>query len=190
MTAKNPFKKHATIFAKGKNSYNGLTIERHGNDYYISDGFTMLKINNCFYQVYIQPVSELFILLEDNTCIRYVHKSAPIIKKSDTLKNYFEHFYPTTNAHKVEFTSIFVNTANGIVRIAKIHNKIAVFNDEFCKAVFDYSNAFSKLTFFSDGILNGVYFTCEEKVIEGLIMPIRPDSILRVLRDIVGVANL
>lgn len=190
MAAKNPFKKHASILLKSKNGFNGLTIERHENTYYIADGFTMLKIESPFYEVYFKPVSELYITLEDNYQIKYKVGYAPILGRGDSLKHCFEHFYPHENVSNVEFTSVIVSCANGLVRIAKIHNKIAAFNNDFYEAVLSYARAFSPLTFISNGILNGAYFTCEDKIIEGLIMPIRPDNVINVLRNIMYANNI
>ena len=60
--AKNIFKKHLQIFIK---STQRTVIQRADDIYYISDGYTLLRLPDWLYNAEVRPVSPIFPALEN-----------------------------------------------------------------------------------------------------------------------------
>lgn len=135
---KNPYKQHLRIFAK--NSYQSVLIERHDGIYYISDGFTMLKIPAGHYELFAVPVNQLYIVLEDEqSAIRRRGEKLPELKPGHdrTLLNVWE---KTQARIPAKITRLLTESTQGdkLLRYVHIGDGIHLYNDDYIFAMRQY----------------------------------------------------
>lgn len=134
--AKNYFKKHLDIFAKDKK--HRIIIERHDDFYYISEGFTMIRLPAVFYEVFARPVNPLFISLENGqNAARQPSEPLPVIRPdfSECLRKIWESTKAETPA---QLSRLIIESDNAAARVVKIDRKIMLYNNDFITAIRQY----------------------------------------------------
>ena len=142
--ARNLYKKHLDTFIKNKNQR--ILIERHDNFYYISEGFTILRLPAVYYEVFARPVNPMFIVLENGQqAKRQPGEKLPEILPgtADTCKKVWD----TTEAiNSAKLTPVIMEIDDKQCRIVKTGNKMMMYNERFIAAVRQYCGDDMKCT--------------------------------------------
>lgn len=139
---KNPYKKHAMVFVKNKERT--IIVERTGDNIYISEGFSMLRIPYIYYEFYIRPLSPLFVALEDGQKATREGKSEiPTVGYSDgSLARIFDNANATLDTTVTPFLYDASECAHNI-RLVQVGNRLAQYNDTYLSAAMEYAIAFN-----------------------------------------------
>lgn len=142
--ARNPYKKHLDTFVKNKNQR--VLIERHDDYYFISEGFTILRLHAVYYETFARPVNSMFIPLENGQqAKRQPGEPLPEIQPgtADTCKKVWT---MTKAINDAKLTPIIYETDNGQCRIVKTGNKMMMYNEKYINAIRQYCNDEIKCT--------------------------------------------
>jgi hypothetical protein len=142
MASKNQYKKHAMVFAKNKKQR--IIVERKGDFYYISEGFSMLRIPYVFYEILVHPLAPLFVKLEDGQkAIREAGREFPTIGCSDgSLARIFDNTKATLETTVTCFLYDDPD-CNRSLHLVNVGKRLVAYNDEFLRATMEYATAFN-----------------------------------------------
>jgi len=142
--ARNPYKKHLDAFAK--NNERPVLIEHHDDFYYISEGFTILRLPAVYYEIFARPVNPLFISLENGQqAKRPPREKLPEIQPgtADTCKKVWTMTEATNDA---KLTPVIMDLDNGQCQIVKTGNKMMMYNEKYINAIRQYCDDEIKCT--------------------------------------------
>lgn len=134
--ARNQFKKHLDIFVKNKRQT--VLIERKDDFYYISEGFTLLRLPAVYYEVLARPVNPLFIHLENGQCAtRQPRETLPELNpgKIGQLVNIWDR---TKAENPAKLSRVIVETDTGHARAVNVGKKIMLYNETYITAMREY----------------------------------------------------
>lgn len=145
MANHNIFKKHCNLFIKNKKQ--NVLIERYNDNYYISDGFTLLRVPDFIYNVAVRPLSPMFVPLENKQgAVRRAGEILPEIKAGHctTLHDCFTRYEATQAAEITPFVYNPVNDSKVYIRLVNLQNgKPMTYNDIYIEAVLEYCGTLS-----------------------------------------------
>ena len=136
---KNPFKEHLRIFAK--NTYQDVLIQRDNGIYYISDGFTMLRLSSGHYELFAIPVNQqLYIMLEDGQSV-VRRRDEKIPEPNPGGAHVLRDMWEKTQAQiPAKITRLLVENSEGdkIMRYVRIGGDVHIYNDDYIFAMRQY----------------------------------------------------
>lgn len=143
MATINLYKKHALLFAKNKKQR--IIIQRENDCYYISEGFTMLKLPAVYYDVLIRPLSPLFLQLENGQkAIRRPGEELPEMDVGAAdLANIFSRYKCENPVNITDFLYDPIGNKNAAIRLAEIDWKFHQYNDGYISAAMEYADSFT-----------------------------------------------
>lgn len=143
MATYNNYKKHAMIFAKNKKQK--IIITRENDCYYITDGYTMLKLPAVYYEVLLRPLSQLFLQLENGQkAIRRPGEELPEIDPGAAeLANIFSRFKCENPVNITDFLYDPIGNKKAAIRLAEINWKFHQYNDGYISAAMEYADSFT-----------------------------------------------
>lgn len=143
MATYNNYKKHAMIFAKNKKQK--IIITRENDCYYISEGFTMLKLPAVYYDVLIRPLSPLFLTLENGQkAIRRPGEELPEMDMGvASLENIFSRFKCENPVNITDFVYDPIGNKKAAIRLTEINGKFHQYNDDYISAALEYADSFT-----------------------------------------------
>ena len=135
---KNPYKEHLRIFAK--NTAQNVLIQRDNGVYYISDGFTMIRLSSGQYELFAVPISPLYIPLEDGQSVirrRGEKLPEPNPGGAYVLRDMWE---KTQAQIPAKITSLLTESRDGnkLMRYVHIGGNIHIYNDDYIFAMRQY----------------------------------------------------
>lgn len=141
MANRNIFKKHCNLFIKNKKQ--NVLIERYDDNYYISDGFTLLRVPEFIYNCSVRPLSPMFIPLENGQgAIRRPGETLPDIKpghRTTTLHDCFTKYEAINPVTVTPFVYNPVNDPKMFIRLVTLHdNRPMCYNDYYMEAIHEY----------------------------------------------------
>ena len=136
---RNPYKEHLRIFAK--NAYQNVLIQRDNGFYYISDGFTMIRLSARHYELFAAPVNQqLYIMLEDGqSVIRRRGEKLP--EPNPGSAHVLRDIWKKTQAQiPAKVTRLLVENSDGdkLMRCAHVGDEIHLYNDDYIFAIRQY----------------------------------------------------
>ena len=142
MATTNLYKKHATLFVKNKKQRTVIT--RENDCYYITDGFTMLKLPAVYYDVLIRPLSPLFLHLENGQkAIRKPGEELPEIDfTAPNLADIFSRYKCENPVNITDFIYDPIGNKYAAIRMVEISWNFHQYNDAFIAAALEYAAAF------------------------------------------------
>ena len=143
MATYNNYKKHAMIFAKNKKQK--IIITRENDCYYVSEGYTMLKLPAVYYDVLIRPLSPLFLQLENGQkAIRRPGEELPEMDVGAAdLANIFSRYKCENPVNITDFLYDPIGNKNAAIRLAVINRNFYQYNDNFISAAMEYADSFT-----------------------------------------------
>ena len=142
MATINLYKKHAMLFAKNKKQR--IVITRENDCYYITDGFTMLKLPAVYYDVLIRPLSPLFLQLENGQ--KAIRKPAEELPEIDltapTLADIFNRYKCENPVNITDFVYDPIGNKYAAIRMVEINWNFYQYNDTFMGAALEYAAEF------------------------------------------------
>lgn len=135
---RNPYKQHLRIFYK--NTAQNVCIQRDNGVYYISDGFTMIKLPAERYELFAVPVNPLYIPLQDGqSVIRRRGEKLPEPNPGNVhmLRDIWE---KTQAQIPAKITRLLVENSSGdkLMRYVRIGDNIHIYNDDYIFAIRQY----------------------------------------------------
>ena len=175
---KNPYKKHAMVFVK--NNKMRIVVERTGDNYYISEGFSMLRIPYVFYEILIHPLNPMFVKLEDGQkAIREAGREFPTIGCSDgSLARIFDNTKATLETTVTCFLYDDPDY-NRNLHLVNVGKRLVAYNDEFLRATMEYATAFN-----ATNDRNPVLKFEDEIGVGCIIMPVNSESFAAALETL------
>ena len=142
MATTNLYKKHAMLFAKNKKQR--IIIQRENDCYYISDGFTMLKLPAVYYDVLIRPLSPLFLQLENGQkAIRKPGEEPPEIDlTAPNLADIFSRYKCENPVNITDFVYDPIGNKYAAIRMVEINWNFYQYNDTFIASALEYAIEF------------------------------------------------
>lgn len=145
MANANIFKKHCNLFIKNKKQ--NVLIERYNDNYYISDGITLLRVPEYIYNCSIRPLSSMFIPLENKRgAIRRPGEILSDIKPEicTTLHDCFTRYEAVNPVTITPFVYNPVTDLKMYIRLVTLSNgKPMTYNDVYIEAVLEYCGTLS-----------------------------------------------
>ena len=143
MASKNQYKKHAMVFAKNKKQR--IIVERKGDFYYISEGFSMLRIPYVFYEILVHPLAPLFVKLEDGQkATREAGREIPTIGYGDgSLARIFDKANATVETSVTPFLYAPVEGLCHNIRLVYVGKRMVQYNDTYLTAAMEYATGFN-----------------------------------------------
>lgn len=143
---KNPYKKYIKAILEHHAEYK-LAIERAGDDYYICDGISLLKLPQGIYCEFFTGTDMPFVHLVDGESIEYPSGSFVGQKKhKNELADLFDRIvvkdYANFTKLVAEDISEYNHKVKRKIRIAIIGNEIAGFNEEYILAAKEFAGVF------------------------------------------------
>ena len=142
MATTNLYKKHALLFAKNKKQR--IIIQMENDCYYITDGFTMLKLPAVYYEVLIRPLSPLFLRLENGQkAIRKPGEELPEIDlTAPSLADIFSKYKCEIPVNITDFVYDPIGNKYAAIRMVEINWNFYQHNDTFIAAALEYAVEF------------------------------------------------
>lgn len=143
MATYNNYKKHAMIFAKNKKQK--IIITRENDHYYISEGYTMLKLPAVYYDVLLRPLSPLFLQLENGQkAIRRPGEELPEIDPGTAdLANIFSRYKCENPVNITDFLYNPIGNKKAAIRLVEINWNFQQYNDDYISAAVEYADSFT-----------------------------------------------
>lgn len=143
MATYNNYKKHAMIFTKNKKQK--IIITRENDSYYISEGYTMLKLPAVYYDVLLRPLSPLFLQLENGQmAIRRPGEELPEIDPgAANLANIFSLWKCENPVNITDFVYDPIGNKKAAIRLTEINGKFYQYNYDYISAAMEYADSFT-----------------------------------------------
>lgn len=144
--AKNPYKKYIKAVLDHHDGYK-LAIERTGDDYYICDGISLLKLPRAIYCEFFPGADHVFVHLLDGERIEYPSGSLTGQKMCKNelaalFTGIIEKEYVDVTKLIAEDISDYDHKVKRKIRIAIIGNEIAGFNEEYILSAKEFAGVF------------------------------------------------
>lgn len=133
---KNYYKKHLNIFIKGKNP---LHLQREEDLYYITDGYTILRLNAVEYTMFAQAYNPVFIPLENGQ--RATKQLTEILPKLNPSGMDIKKFFPEEMNIPVKVTPFeYLDSENKTrISIVQAGNRLVTYNAAYIEAASEYT---------------------------------------------------
>lgn len=132
------YKKHCDLFIKSAKTAR-VCLQRVENEYYITDGITVLTVPAALYDNYIRPLNAIFIPLHDGeTAVKNSNAILPeIVENSFNIKKTFEMHKDTDE--QVDITPLlYTAEKNKILRVVQIGEHVHAYDNRFVEAAAEY----------------------------------------------------
>lgn len=137
---KNPYKQHLRIFAK--NTAQNVLIQRDNGMYYISDGFTMIRLSAGHYELFATPINPVYVPLEDGQSI-IRRRGEKQVESNPGGAHVLRNMWEKTDARiPAKITRLLSESTSGdkLLRYVHIGDGIHLYNDDYIFAMRQYCN--------------------------------------------------
>lgn len=132
---KNPYKKHVNIFIRSS-KHGRLNMNRRGDEVYITDGYTALRLSYALYEEFVRPLGAIFPPLADG---EFAVKTPENLFPTVTIDGCdLSRFFTQEFTEPADPLNLYINLPGGMGQLISTNHKLFAYNIDYIEAVRDY----------------------------------------------------
>lgn len=132
---KNPYKKHVNIFIRSS-KHARVNMNRRGDEVYITDGYTALRLSYPLYEEFVRPLGVIFPPLADG---EFAVKTPENLFPTVTIDGCdLSRFFTQEFTEPADPLNLYINLPGRMGQLISTNHKLFAYNIDYIEAVRDY----------------------------------------------------